>query len=922
MEQNMVLRPYQQEAYDCTLAKFEETDTALCVMATGLGKCFARGTPILMHDGTIKRVEKIRLYDMLLGPDSKPRKVTSLAAGREKMYRVVPIKGSSYTVNESHILSLKITGMAKGKRVTDSAGNKYKSGEIANIDIKTYLASSRTFKHVAKGYRAGVERFGGLHTDYFFVPPYILGVWLGGGTSRTTDITTMDSEILDALRDYADDQDLKVKKKYQCGKAFTFSIIGRARFHGANRFRTGLKAYNLLNNKHIPDDYKTASISSRRQLLAGLLDTDGYYIDGCYEFVQKNHDLAEDVTFIARSLGLAAYIKSVQKTCCNTGVTGIYWKVLISGNTHTIPCRIPRKQANRRKQIKNALVTGIKVVPLCEGEYYGFTLDGPDRRFLLGDFTVVHNTIYFAHIANHYRQFGRIMVLAHREELIFQAKDKMHTITGVKADVEMGDWWAGGSFFCVSDIVVSTIQTQIAGREDKRMTRFNPDDFSLLVVDEAHHAPSESYKKVIAHYQQNPNLKVLGVTATPDRHDKKAMGQIFDEVAYSYDIRDGIDDGWLVPIEQMSVFVAGLDYSEVKSQADDLNGKDLARVLEFEENLHAIADPTVRLTNNEKTLIFAATVAQAERLTEIINRYKPNSAQFVCGKTPKDYRRDMFRDYAEGQFQYLVNVGVATEGFDEPSIECVVLARPTKSRSLFTQMIGRGTRPLTGLVDQYDDATERRDAIHASPKPALKVIDFVGNSGKHKLITTADILGGSYDSEVVELAAKNAAEKSASTGKPADVASELLQAMQEMERRRAAREESVWRDQIKLRAKYSTAKVSPFDVLDVNPVRVEKWNEKKQPSPKQLAWLSKMGVNTDGMGYAHARQVIDNLIKRIETGKPSYKQTKQLYKRGIDTSKITFKQAGIMMGELSRNGWQTPYQWKKLPCFIGTRSLK
>jgi superfamily II DNA or RNA helicase len=451
------------------------------------------------------------------------------------------------------------------------------------------------------------------------------------------------------------------------------------------------------------------------------------------------------------------------------------------------------------------------------------------------------------------------------------------------------------------------------------MTRFDPKDFSLVVVDECHHAISDSYGKVIDWYTANPDLKILGLTATPDRHDGKAMGKRFEKVAYAYDIKDGIDDGWLVPIEQSSVFVDGLDYSAIKSQMGDLNGKELAKVLEFEENLHAIADPTVKMTGDRKTLMFAASVVQAERLTEILNRHKPDSARFVCGSTPKETRRGMFADYAVNKFQYLVNVGVATEGFDDPGIQCVVLARPTKSRPLFTQMVGRGTRPLPGIVDLYEDADKRREGILRSKKPTVEVIDFVGNAGRHKLITTADILGGDYTDEVVELAAKNAAENSAASGKPADVASELQQAMHEFARNQAMREEAVFRDRILLRTTFSKAKINPFDVLDINPIREQSWNKEKPPTQKQLEYLKHKGVDFNGMGYTHAKQTIKELRERQKQGKATYKQARCLRKAGIDSSTITFKDAGDMITKLAANHWRCPTEWKSMDFFIGKK---
>ncbi len=516
--------------------------------------------------------------------------------------------------------------------------------------------------------------------------------------------------------------------------------------------------------------------------------------------------------------------------------------------------------------------------------------------------TGLGKTIYFAHLAKYFLETGRIMVIAHREELIFQAKNKLRLICkDASHEIEMGDMWASRGLY-KADMVISTIQTQCAGRDGGRMTSFDPNEFSLLVIDEAHHAPAETYKRVIKYYRQNPALKVLGVTATPDRADEKAMGQIFNEVAYAYDIADGIKDGWLVPIEQQSVFVKGLDYSAIRTTAGDLNGKDLAEVMEYEQNLHAIAHPTVELTGNKKTLMFAASVAQAERLTEIINRHKPGQANFVCGTTPKEVRRDMFKDYAAGKFQYLVNVGVATEGFDEPGIECVVLARPTKSRSLYAQMVGRGTRPLPGIVEDLDDGITRRETIRLSEKPSLVIIDFVGNSGRHKLVTSADILGGEYDDDVVELAKETAAKKSDESKKPVDVASELQAAEREIARRFSMAEEAASRDRLKLRAFYSTATVNPFDVLDVDPNRERAWHKGRKATSKQLAYLKKCGVNADGLSFTHASQIIDVVIKRREKGKCTYKQAKQLQKSGFPPD-LNFQQAGVVMNELVKNHW-------------------
>ena len=233
-------------------------------------------------------------------------------------------------------------------------------------------------------------------------------------------------------------------------------------------------------------------------------------------------------------------------------------------------------------------------------------------------------TIVFSHIAGTVR--GRVMVIAHREELIAQAAQKIQVITGDEADVEMGEFWASEGVFSRSRVVVSSVQTQNAGMGgDGRMSRFDPSQFDLLIIDEAHHATAPTYRRLIDHYRQNPNLKVLGVTATPDRADEEALGQVFESVAFDYEIVDAIADGWLVPVRQRAVYVEGLDYSSVRTTAGDLNGADLARILEYEEALHGIAHPTMELVGTRKSLVFAASVAHAERLAEIFNRHRPGS---------------------------------------------------------------------------------------------------------------------------------------------------------------------------------------------------------------------------------------------------------------------------------------------------------
>jgi superfamily II DNA or RNA helicase len=526
---------------------------------------------------------------------------------------------------------------------------------------------------------------------------------------------------------------------------------------------------------------------------------------------------------------------------------------------------------------------------------------GSAKSALLVMATGLGKTITFAALAKEVMPLGKILVLAHREELIFQAANKIKEVTGAIVGVEMGDDHVTTIRSHQPDIIVSTIQTQIAGMAGAgRMTKFHPDDFVLVVIDEAHHAAAETYKRVIDYYRANPSVLILGVTATPDRADEMALGQIFDTVAFEYDILNGVQDGWLVPISQSAVTVDGLDYSSVRTTAGELNGADLSAVLEQEKILHSIAGPAIELAASKRTLVFTASVHQAERLAEILSRHKPGSAQYVYAGTPSDERRKLFRDYADGKFQFLCNCGIATEGFDDPGIGCIVLARPTKSRSLYAQMCGRGTRPLPGVVDPYRDAdpTVRIEAIKASAKPCIEIVDFVGNSGRHKLITAADILGGEYPDEVVERAKRSIEAKS---GLPTDVATELELAERAIEAERRRLAERAQRARITASAHYSTRKIDPFNVLSIAPHREKGWNVGRKPTEKQAEFLEKWGVDPKDMTFTQASQVITTLIQRRMKGLCTYKQAKVLRKNGIDPENMTFDQASKEITLLARN---------------------
>lgn len=518
--------------------------------------------------------------------------------------------------------------------------------------------------------------------------------------------------------------------------------------------------------------------------------------------------------------------------------------------------------------------------------------------------TGLGKTVCFSHVIK--RRGGRSLVLAHREELIMQAADKIEAVTGYMPDIEMADRWANDTLHGRAECVVSSIQTQTAGKNGGRMKRFDPDSFDTLIVDEAHHATARSYRKVLDWYKQNTTIKILGVTATPDRADEAALGKVFETVAFDYGILEGVQDGWLVPIEQVTVDVDDLDYSKVHTTAGDLNQKELAEILESEQIVHGIVSPTLEMCGDNTTLIFAQTLAQAEQIVDVLNRWKPNSARWVSGKTPKDQRSNTLAAFRNHVFQYLVNVGVFTEGFDEPEVCNVVMARPTKSRSLYTQMIGRGTRTLPGIVDtsdtlfesQHDDPAGRRRRIAQSAKTKVRVIDFVGNAGRHKLITSADILGGKWDDDVVAAAKKKAKDK------PVDMAEALEEAAKEIHEQK--RKEAERRKSVKAKAKYKARSIDPFDVLQIEPWREKPWNEGKPPSQKMIEALKRHGVDARDMSFTKASQLLDEVNHRRDEGLCTIKMANKLQSYGIDAKDMSFTQASDILQRIRENGWRKP----------------
>ena len=494
-----------------------------------------------------------------------------------------------------------------------------------------------------------------------------------------------------------------------------------------------------------------------------------------------------------------------------------------------------------------------------------------DKSVLIQLPTGCGKTVVFSEIMRLCADKGRILLLAHRRELLEQAKRQAIKV-GLTAGIEMGD-----DRVFNEQVVCSSVQTQTSKQHCRacskhgcnecdhrgwfyRFQKFNPHEFGLIVVDEAHHATADTYRRTLAHYSQNPECNGLGVTATPKRGDDIGLWNVFHSCAYQMDIADAVGNGWLVPLKQQFVTVTGLDLTRVGTKAGDLKEGQLERAFlgggdEEEEQrlLHSVAAPLAEISAGKPTLLFCSGVDHAVKMTGALNSYPGVRAEVVLGKTDPVQREQILKRYSRGETNTLVNVGVATEGFDAPATAVVGIARPTKSLALYMQMIGRGTRPLPGVVDGPETPLERLSAIASSNKPHCTIVDFCGNAGKHKLISVVDVLAGEQAEdlrqEMVTLAKKSG---------EALTLEELQERVRQARERReqaAAEERKLLHNGYKAeRVEYSADAVDMFGG-DVHLRQTAVWEQRcGDLSEKQFKLLCKLGIKPETAANYSVRQ--------------------------------------------------------------------
>ena len=487
------------QGYLTHLTKQNNYGGGLLEVPCGGGKCLGINTQILMFDGNIKMVQDIVVGDVLMGDDSKPRNVLSLARGNERMYKVCMKKTDGYIVNESHILSLKCGTMIN---------KNLPKGSIIDISVLDYLKLPKSYHGCASslyGFRVPVN----FEEKTTPIDPYMIGYWLGDDNLRTSKITCPDSIVLHYFAHNLKKYNLSLIHKND----YEYNICGNDQ-DNSNIFQNTITTLNLTLNKHIPDIYKCNSRENRLKLLAGLIDNNGHYSGKGYEFTQKSKKMTDDIIYLVRSLGFSSY-KDEKKN-------GSTFRIFINGvGIEEIPCLIPRKKAFPRKNIKNVLNYRINLELLGYDNYYGFEIDG-NRRFVLGDFSVTHNTVMGINIISKLQK--KTLIIGHKEFLLNQWIERIEQflpgarigkIQGQIIDIES------------KDIVIGMLQS--LSMKEYPASLF--ESFGLTIIDEVHHISSEVFScalfKIVTKY-------MLGLSATMNRKDgtTKVFKMFLGDVVY------------------------------------------------------------------------------------------------------------------------------------------------------------------------------------------------------------------------------------------------------------------------------------------------------------------------------------------------------------------------------------------------------
>lgn len=496
--------------------------------------------------------------------------------------------------------------------------------------------------------------------------------------------------------------------------------------------------------------------------------------------------------------------------------------------------------------------------------------NGVDKTLLVLP-TGCGKTIVFAKVTEDcVRRGSRVLILAHRGELLEQAADKIHRSTGLSCATEKAEESCLGSWF---RITVGSVQTLM---REKRLGKFPADYFTTIIIDEAHHCLSDSYQRVLQHFQ---GAKVLGVTATPDRGDMRNLGEYFESLAYEYTLPKAIKEGFLTPIKALTLPLK-MDLTGVGISAGDFKVGDLGTALD--PYLHQIAEEMLHYCMDRKTVVFLPLVKTSQKFCGILNEMGFAAAE-VNGESLD--RAQVLEDFENGTYNVLCNSMLLTEGWDCPSVDCVIVLRPTKVRSLYSQMVGRGTRLSPG-------------------KDHLLLLDFLWHTERHELCHPASLI--CQDEEIARQMTKNIeeagcpvnieeAEKTAAEDVVAQREESLAKQLSEMRKRKKALVDPL-QFEMSIQAEDLSGYVPAFG-----------W-ECAPASDKQKKALEKLGIMPDEIDNAgKATKLLDRLSKRKEEGLTTPKQIRFLEGRGFQhVGTWKFEHARRLIDRIAANGWRIP----------------
>ena len=478
-------------------------------------------------------------------------------------------------------------------------------------------------------------------------------------------------------------------------------------------------------------------------------------------------------------------------------------------------------------------------------------------------------TIVFASVAaDQVRAGDRVLILAHRGELLEQAADKLQRSTGLVSAVEKAESTCLNSWFRV---VVGSVQTL---QRTARLERFPRDYFGTIIIDEAHHAITDGYRRILDYFS---GAKVLGVTATPDRGDMRNLGEVFDSLAFEYKLTDAIKEGYLCKIMAQTIPLQ-LDITSVTMSGGDYAVGDLGTALD--PYLEQIAAEMARRCKSRKTVVFLPLIKTSQKFRDLLNTYGFRAAE-VNGQS--DDRRQVLADFDAGKYNVLCNSMLLTEGWDCPSVDCVVVLRPTKVRSLYSQMVGRGTRLSPGKTD-------------------LLLLDFLWMTDKHELCRPADLV---CEDRTV---ARQMTEHLAETGCPEDIEEAAAQASEDV----VAQREEALAKQLEEQRRKKAKLVDPLQYeMSIQAedlagyVPAFGW-EAGPPSEQQTAALEKLGILPDAVESAgKAALLLDRLNKRRDEGLTTPKQIRCLEKYGFQhVGTWSFEAARHMIDRIAAQGWR------------------